>query len=243
MVVCLNIGGDVVCQIQINPSQSDLLDLMQGLFNKLGPLPMEKRDGLNMYEFQAKHGVRKWWSKWSATSKTQDGIILMIGKQEQYMGCAEIQIASRLKLEHILLTSTIHEAKLVNFAMRALRTREAEIVHALDCVYGNTPSFLMSKLESRISLSHIWLRFLLTKWRLEVVGLACVYRASGRNSRSLQRKIERYSKVSGGKAVDIHTRQLWIDKMCESVTTIIDSSLAAFWSIEKNQIQSERDPE
>ena len=237
------IDGDAACQIHICPSQSDLFDFMESLFNKLGPLPMEKRHGLNMYEFQAKHGLCKWWSKWSATSITQDGIMLRIGKQEQYMGCAELQIASHLKLEHILLTSTIHEAKLVYFAMRALRTRKAEIVYALDCAYGNTPSFLMSKRESRILLSHIWLRYLLKKWRLEVVGLACAYRAAGRNSRSQHRKIERYRKVSGGKAVDIHTRQLWIDRMCESVTNIIDCSLAAFWSIEKNQIQSERDPE
>ena len=196
-----------------------------------------------LYEFQAEHGVCKWWSKWSATSKTQDGIILRIGKQEQYMGCAELQIASHLKLEHIMLTSTLHEAKLVHFTMRALRIREAEIVHALDCAYGNTPSFLMSQRESRILLFHIWLRSLLTEWRDVVVASACAYHETGRMSRSQRRKVERFSKVSGGKAVDIHTRQLWIDKMCESVTTIIDSSLAAFWSIEINQIQSERDPE
>ena len=31
------------------------------------------------------------------------------------MGCAELQIASHLKLEHIMLTSTLHEAKLVHY--------------------------------------------------------------------------------------------------------------------------------
>ena len=237
------IDGDAACQIHICPSQSDLFDFMESLFNKLGPLPMEKRHGLNMYEFQAKHGLCKWWSKWSATLKTQDGIILRIGKQEQYMGCAELQIASHLKLEHILLTSTIHEAKLVHFTMRALRIREAKIVHALDCAYGNTPSVLMSQRESRILLFHIWLRSLLTDWRDVVVAAACAYHATGRMSRSQRRKVERCSKASGEAIVGIHTRQLWIDKMLKSATTIIDCSLVAFWSIEKNQIQSEQDPD
>ena len=153
------------------------------------------------------------------------------------MGCAELQIASHLKLEHIMLTSTLHEAKLVHFTMRALRIREAEIVHALDCAYGNTPSVLMSQRESRILLFHIWLRSLLTEWRLVVVATACAYHATGRMSRSQRRKIERCSKTSGEATVGIHTRQLWIDKMYESATTIIDRSLASFWNL------SEKDPE
>ena len=69
MLLSLKMGRGVVCQIQTFPSQS-LFDFVQFLCNKLGSLPMEKRYGLNMYEFQEKDGVRQWWLNWRATSTT-----------------------------------------------------------------------------------------------------------------------------------------------------------------------------
>ena len=51
-LLSLKIGRGVVCQIQT--SSQSLFDFVQCLFNKLGPLPMEKRA----------------WSNWRATSTT-----------------------------------------------------------------------------------------------------------------------------------------------------------------------------
>ena len=167
-----NIGGDseyiTNCTVQ-----SDLHDLVISLFYQIGLLRMEKRDGLSVYEFQTLYGFRYWTLNWDKANITQEGIKLIIG--EQCIDCGALLSSSYLKLDCVMHTASLREAKWVHLATCALRDRKAR-------------DSMLSGCKSRIWIYRIWLQTLLQEWRAEMVAMVVCRAEKHRSSRSQERQ-------------------------------------------------------